>query len=78
MSSEIDTVLSKRTIELGLGNKKGSSLTPLSTPQKWDESLHNESEASQPVHYLFKIQEDHPKTDQGGQLPGSLGSLTGH
>ena len=76
MSSEINTMLSERTIELGPWNK---GFLLLCHPQEErDELLHNESKASQPVHYLYKIQDDQPRTDKGGHLSRSLGSFTGH
>ena len=40
--------------------------------------FHNESKDSQPVHYLYKVQDDHPETVQGGHPVGSLGNLAGH
>ena len=44
---------------------------PLCHPQEeWNESL-NESDTSQPVHYLYEIQDDYPKAAQGGHLPVS-------
>ena len=46
--------------------------------EKLNELLYNEFEASQCVYYLFKIQDDHPTTVHGGNLPRSLGILTGH
>ena len=39
--------------------------------EEWDKSLQNESETSEPIHNLYKIQDDHPKTDQGCHLPRS-------
>ena len=54
---------------------KGFSLTPCHPQEEWNKLLHNESEATQPVHYLHKIQDDHHKADHGGHPPGSLASL---
>ena len=69
MSTEIDTMLSKKTIELGLGNKGLFTYSFIIPKKKWDKSLHNESEASQPVYYLYKIQNDSHKKNQGGHYP---------
>ena len=63
MSSGINTMLSKRTIELGSG-EKGSLFTPFSFPRKWDESLHNTSKVSQQFIICIKFKNDHPDTDQ--------------
>ena len=46
--------------------------------ETWDESPQNESRSFQPVNDLYNIQDNYPKTDQGGHLSRSLGSLVGH
>ena len=46
--------------------------------KKWHETLHNETEASHPFYCLHKVQDDHPKADQGGKLTRTMSSLTGH
>ena len=49
---------------------------PLYHPQEeGDESLYR---PSHPIHYLYKVHDDHHRTNQEGHLPGSLGSHTGH
>ena len=78
MSSEIDTMLSNRTIGLGPGTK-GLFTYPFVIPKKngMSHSIMNLKPLSQ-CHYMYKIQDNHSKTDQRGHSPGSLGSLTGH
>ena len=54
VSSEINTMVSKGT--RARSRKQSIHHLPLYYPQeKWDESLHNESEASKAVYYLYKV-----------------------
>ena len=40
--------------------------------------LYHESEATEPIHTLHKVQDDNPKTDKGGHLFRTMSSLTLH
>ena len=43
--------------------------------EKWGKLLYHELNGTEPVHYLHKIQNDHPDTDNGGHLFRTMGNL---
>ena len=78
MTSEVGSMLSEGTIELGPGNK-GFFAYPFLIPKKnGGKPLYHELKATEPVHYLHKVQNDHPETDKAGHSPRIKGSLTQH
>ena len=77
MTSEVSSFLSEGTIE-GAPHNKGFFMYPFLIPRKMGKPLYHELKVAEPVHYLHKIQNDHPETDKGCHLSRTVGSLTQH
>ena len=78
MASEVSSMLSEGTTELGPGNKGFFTYPFLIPKKKWGKSLYHEPQATEPIHYLHKIQNDHPEADKGGYLSRTVASLIWH
>ena len=38
--------------------------------EKWGKALYQEPKATEPIHYLHKVQNDHPEANKGAIHPG--------
>ena len=78
MTSEVSSILSKGTIEFVPGNK-GFFTYPFLNPMiKGVSHFIMSPKTAEPVHYLHKVQNDHPEADRGGNSSRTMGRLTQH
>ena len=78
MTSEIFPVLSEGTIKIG-PREQGILYTSLPHSQeKWEKPHCHEPKTNQPIHYLNKVQNDHPEADRVGHSSRTVGSVTQH
>ena len=63
------------TIELGQGFL---SISLPDSQEKWKRPFYHEVKATEPVHYLHKVQNGHHEADKGGHSSRTISSLTQH
>ena len=68
MFAEVRPMLSESTIEVGPWNKGFFTYLFLIPKKKRGKPLYGESEATEPIHNLHKVQGDHPETNEGSHL----------
>ena len=62
MTSQVRSMLSKSTTEVGPGNK-GFLHNPFYSHEKWGKPLYHKPEAASLIHNLPKVQDGHPETN---------------